>query len=490
MNGVIFQTYHWYTDGGGTFWNALAGRARSLAKAGFTAAWLPPAYKGAGGGEDVGYGVYDRYDLGEFDQKGSVATKYGSRRAFEGAVRTLQRAGLQVYADIVMNHMMGGDALESVNATPYGRTDRREPKGSTQPIRTYTHFQYPGRKGRYSTFEWRWPQFDATDTNADAPDDRDTIWLFEGKQFDQEVSDENGNDDYLMGCDLDFQEGTVREALLQWGRWFVETMSVDGLRLDALKHLPHSFIGEWLPAMRQAAGRELFAVGEYWSHRVESLTGYLESVQQEMSLFDVPLQGHFAEASRKGDAYDLRKIFDHTLVRQAPEKAVTFVSSHDAQPLQALESVVEPWFVPLAYALILLRQGGYPCVFVADYDGAGYEGRGRDGQTYAITLPSHRMLIDRFLQVRRRYLQGEQVDCFEAPNRIGWVSRGATGQSAGGFVVVLGNGPEGALRMQAGAADTVYRDVCKHVAEAVRTDAEGWADFPCPGRSLAVYVPG
>lgn len=36
---------------------------------GFSAIWLPPAYKGVGGIHDNGYGVYDLYDLGEFNQK-------------------------------------------------------------------------------------------------------------------------------------------------------------------------------------------------------------------------------------------------------------------------------------------------------------------------------------------------------------------------------------------------------------------------------------
>jgi alpha-amylase len=49
------------------------------------------------------------------------------------------------------------------------------------------------------------------------------------------------------------------------------------------------------------------------------------------------------------------------------------VSNHDTQPLQSLESVVEAWFKPLAYALILLRKDGYPCVFAADYYGAEYK---------------------------------------------------------------------------------------------------------------------
>lgn len=40
---------------------------------------LPPAFKAARSKDAEGYDVYDLYDLGEFDQKGTVATKYGSQ---------------------------------------------------------------------------------------------------------------------------------------------------------------------------------------------------------------------------------------------------------------------------------------------------------------------------------------------------------------------------------------------------------------------------
>lgn len=42
--------------------------------------WLPPAYKGIGGKDEVGYGVYDVYDLGEFDQKGTIKQSMVKRR--------------------------------------------------------------------------------------------------------------------------------------------------------------------------------------------------------------------------------------------------------------------------------------------------------------------------------------------------------------------------------------------------------------------------
>ena len=80
-------------------------------------------------------------------------------------------------------------------------------------------------------------------------------------------------------------------------------------------------------------------------------------------------------ASRAGSGYDLRRLLDGTLMRHLPHLAVTLVENHDTQPLQALESVVEPWFKPLAYAFILLRREGYPCLFLPDYEGARYRDR-------------------------------------------------------------------------------------------------------------------
>ncbi len=67
-NGVMMQYFHWYVDPSEDLWVKVAQESQSLADAGITALWLPPAYKGTGG-DDVGYGAYDLFDLGEFEQK-------------------------------------------------------------------------------------------------------------------------------------------------------------------------------------------------------------------------------------------------------------------------------------------------------------------------------------------------------------------------------------------------------------------------------------
>ena len=58
-----------------------------MAAAGVTALWLPPAAKAQDGPNDVGYGVYD---LGEFDQKGPVRTKYGTKAEYLAAIAALR----------------------------------------------------------------------------------------------------------------------------------------------------------------------------------------------------------------------------------------------------------------------------------------------------------------------------------------------------------------------------------------------------------------
>lgn len=110
-NGTMMQYFHWYYGqfGGPDLWERVQQEAADLSEAGITALWLPPPYKGAAGIDDVGYGIYDLYDLGEFDQKGSVRTKYGTRDAYVAAIRSAHDAGMQVYADVVLNHKAGAD---------------------------------------------------------------------------------------------------------------------------------------------------------------------------------------------------------------------------------------------------------------------------------------------------------------------------------------------------------------------------------------------
>jgi alpha-amylase len=248
------------------------------------------------------------------------------------------------------------------------------------------------------------------------------------------------------------------------------------------------FFIDWLKHLRAHSGRDLFAVGEYWSGESEALKQFISVTEGNMMLFDVALHYQFATASKQGSGYDLRTIFDDTLVKEMPDLAVTLVSNHDTQPLQSLESVVEAWFKPLAYALILLRKDGYPCVFIADCYGAHYMDTGKDGQRHGIWMASHQWLIDKFLFARSRYAYGEQYDYLDHPNSIGW-TRISDAHHPGGMAVILSNSEAGTKRMETASPNTTYIDLTEHVREPVVTDGDGWAEFRCNAVSVSVWVP-
>jgi alpha-amylase len=485
-NGVMMQYFHWYIPKDGNLWNQLAESAPDLAARGVTSVWLPPAYKATGGAADVGYGVYDLFDLGEFDQKGSIRTKYGTKAEYLNAIASAHAAGIRVYADVVLNHRMGADATEEMEATPFNPDDRTTQMGEYQPITAWTHFTFPGRGDKYSSMKWHWWHFNALDYNADNAEAK-AIYLLKGKEFEHNVDKEKGNFDYLMGCDLDMDNPEVTQELNRWGEWYLETTGVDGFRFDAVKHVSADFFQTWLEHLRQHTQRELFAVGEYWSYEVEALHHFIASTGGKISLFDAPLHYNFHVASKSGERYDLRQIFNDTLVQHQPALAVTFVENHDSQPLQALESVVESWFKPIAYALILLRQEGYPCIFYPDYYGAQYVDKGRDGNPHEVWIDSHQWLLDQFLFARQTYSYGEQYDYFDHANTIGWTRLGDA-DHPGGMAVILSNGADGSKRMEVGQPNCTYIDLTKHQPNPVVTDEQGWGEFRCNGGSVSVWV--
>jgi alpha-amylase len=486
FNGTLMQYFHWYTPSDGTLWNQLKDQAKELAKAGITALWLPPAYKGTGGGFDVGYGVYDIFDLGEFDQKGSVRTKYGTKDEYVAAVQAARQAGLQIYADIVFNHKLGGDAEEEFEAIPYDPNDRNRPLGDVRTIKSWTRFDFPGRGDKYSSMKWHWWHFDAVDFNS-YDSGFGAVYRVKDKSFDDKVDLQKGNYDYLMGCDLDLDHPEVNGELKYWGEWTLDTIGVDGFRLDAIKHINGDFFTDWLGHLEHHAQRELFCVGEYWTENLGSLSWYIGNSGGRINLFDAPLHYNFHRASKAGGSYDMRGILDHSLMKELPLFAVTLVENHDTQPLQALESVVEGWFKPLAYAIILLRAEGYPCIFYGDYYGAHYKDKGRDGNEYEIWLDSHQWIIDRLLYARKNFAYGPQYDYFDHPNIIGWTRLGSD-RHPKAMAVVMSNGEGGSKWMEVGKPNKTFYDITEHVKDPVQTNEHGWGEFRCNGGSVSVWL--
>ncbi len=478
VNGVMLQFFQWHTKDDGTLWKELAKKAPELVGKGFTSIWIPPCCKGNAGGMDVGYGVYDLFDLGEFDQKGSVRTKYGSKEDLLFAIKICQHLGLQIYADTVLNHKCGADKTEEVTLRVVNESDRNEVYGEPFKGKVWSIFEFPGRDNKHSAFKWNAQHFKCFDHKEE--DNRDgELYILADKTFSGEVSFEKGNYDYLMGADIDHYHRDVREELFYWGRWFIEATGVDGLRMDAVKHYPSSFVKDFLHSLRSHnPHREIFSVAEYWSSNVSDLARYIDDTEGKVALYDVPLHMSLSHASKSGNNYDMRQIFDGSLTAVKPTYAITFVDNHDTQPGQSLESWVDDWFKPIAYALILLRRDGYPCVFYPDYYGADCEG---------LKYKGHEGFIDALIRARQSHGFGEQHDYFDHPNCIGWKRTGDE-KHPGAMIVILSNGDRGFKTIGGLRPNARFDDITLGIKDHVTTNEKGETIFACPPGSVSVWV--
>lgn len=476
-NFTMIQAFEWYSAGGGKHWQTVKSHLSDWADFGLTSMWLPPPTKGSST-EGTGYDVYDLYDLGEFDQKGNKRTGWGNKEEFIDLIKTGKELGIITYIDAVLNHRLGADESETFKATEVANDDRTKNLGEPYDIEGWTKFNFAGRGDKYSKMKYNFNHF--TGVDFDNKTGKKSIFRIEGenKYWAEAVDSENKNYDYLMGADVDHAHGDVKQDILNWGSWVLKETGASGFRFDAVKHIDVGFISEFVEHIRKESNNPaMFCLGEYWKDSFETNNSYLNKIGQQFSLFDCPLHYNFKEAGDSHADFDMRKIWDGSIVQNRPIDAVTLVDNHDTQVGQALQSCVASWFKPLAYALILLRVDGYPCVFYGDLYGC----QGENPQ------PPVNQLSD-LIRARKLFAYGELRDYWDHPNCVGWVRAGAEGFS--GCAVVMSNGEGGKKRMEVGKehAGEKWTDILGWTQGEVEIGEDGWAEFTCPGESLGVWA--
>jgi alpha-amylase len=287
--GVILQAFYWDCPKAENrehqWWAFIKSKLPSIAQAGFTALWLPPANKAAGW-KSMGYDPYDYYDLGEFDQKGGVPTWFGSKAELLDLIESAHAQGLQVYADLVFNHNSGADAQEPNPIDGQSRWTKFAPKSDKFP-RDWRCFH----PNRYETW-------DGT-TFGDMPD-------------------------------LCHRAPAVYTELISYARWLVEEIGFDGFRFDMVKGY-----GGWmvrsiqeLRALRGGVSFKPYAVGECWDSK-RTIGNWLDEVNawsdNPVGAFDFPLRWRLRDLC-DGYGFSLRNLAEReVLMWDRPAQAVTFV---------------------------------------------------------------------------------------------------------------------------------------------------------------------
>lgn len=471
-----------------TSWVEISRRIPEIAAAGYTAIWLPPPTKGAEGVADVGFSVFDRFDLGDRDQRGTVPTKYGTKDDVVKLVREAHRFGIKVYFDTVMNHNANpakienpGVALQPVPIDGFPGTHPldyhvlpardagggvwtvRNPAlfgGTTYDLRPNTRENEPfvpvvpmpvgtSIPGFTHLARAPWIDFSTAGRNEEmhlsllglidfaleqqvtggAPGPRDGINLVSEQPLPRYIRMPNRADTYPNNTPV---AEDVREYMIRWIRWFGDTTDCDGLRLDAIKHVPPTFFAydfsgdpiafnlafqhgyhrrRGIPDSNQEdLARDGLLFGE-------SFTGDLDSLQEYrrtgMHLLDFPLLFTMAHTggvfARNGDGDIGQLSFPqggmdgafHEFGGLGRTAGVAFVQSHDTDPPGAQPNP--------AYAYIMTRVG-HAVVF---YDGNNYNPNtfvhpGRLDALGELGSPT----ITTMLSIRSRFARGGMFNRF------------------------------------------------------------------------------
>ena len=363
---VMMQGFYWDAEPGGVWYDTLTTQAARLGAAGFDAIWLPPLTKGASGGYDVGYTPYDYYDLGGYDscggdttqgQGGCIPTRYGTEAGLREAIQTLHARGLEVYADVVLNHRSGG----SLEDNAYGRYyDWGGGSLYSDAGRTYTAFPLTHGSGRVA-----WTDGDEYFFPNAANNPGNTGDFYSESQlagFHRLYTNAFAYDNAL-------HDGTGRalalgDSLIAWGDWLTTTLGLDGYRFDYVKGIHPSYLRQWVDA---GAMRGKFHVHELYDGDTGRLRTYLDQLagsERAPAVFDFSLR--FAYRDVLDGGAPIHRWHQAGLLNQygVPfDQIVTFVDNHDFDRIDYRGQVAQADHSPvvsnktLAYAHMLTHPG-------------------------------------------------------------------------------------------------------------------------------------
>jgi alpha-amylase len=118
----MMQAFEWYVPADQKHWKRLQSVVGDLKATGIDNIWVPPGCK-ASSPNGNGYDIYDLYDLGEFDIKGGMSTKWGSKEDLLQLSEKASEVGVGLYWDAVLNHKAAADEKEkclAVEVDPNG----------------------------------------------------------------------------------------------------------------------------------------------------------------------------------------------------------------------------------------------------------------------------------------------------------------------------------------------------------------------------------
>jgi hypothetical protein len=286
-------------------WVDLTAKMPEIAEAGYDSLWVPNPAKGESGGYSVGYDLFDPFDLGDLNQKGTIATQWGTKAQLLQMVQTAHRFGIRVYFDNVMNHR--AFTVPGYNSsTPTNYYPGLLPQDFHLQTTSGGHFQNWPSVQDYNN-QWD-VQNESLDGLIDLANEPGTINDNFGATLGSTTNKltflrQPGSNSYYMDNTQPAIEGSpwhpfngtngvpvsedVNSYLIRALLWEMNETKCDGFRFDAVKHTPSGFFGDSTATWNGYCGavQAMFDYVHGYGTNVLG-NGYYESDNNRNSCFD------------------------------------------------------------------------------------------------------------------------------------------------------------------------------------------------------------
>jgi glycosidase len=290
-------------------WNEVNDKIPEIAEAGYSSLWLPPPTKG-GGELSIGYDVFDPFDLGDKDQRGTVRTRYGTKEELQRMVNTAHRFGLRVYFDNIMNHR-GPDVPGYNSSVPTNLYPGMVPGDFHLRVTSDGFYRNVSNIRDYNDV-WQVQNLSLVgllDIAQESPNAN--FGPTEGSTAPKPslVRHPNNPEYYdmhpslgrvgfgnvsqaVLNANPTFYHEDVNAYLIRSVRYLIDQTKCDGLRLDAVKHVPSYFFGQQTGADRD-----------------QSFAGYVGNAQLQFNLTH-----GFADSNQRNSNFDTETTRNDALI--------------------------------------------------------------------------------------------------------------------------------------------------------------------------------
>ncbi|HUT00816.1 MAG TPA: hypothetical protein VM031_00055, partial [Phycisphaerae bacterium] len=380
-------------------YETIEARTADLFLAGYGAVWLPPPGRADLSDFSVGYDVYDRFDLG----RPGRGTLYGTETGLVAVGGAFHRAGLDLHVDAIINHngfsdlstpgfVEAGGYPGLAITLPYdvdgdfnGAYDYGDLRGRLAGLvdidhgKNYPYIRHPVDPGDSRNLPLAGTVPDAAGRLANVPTadnrrfypDRDLepIMVYDPATGEGDIPIYPFNPADPAAGDPTEENGTG--YLMRYLQWMVQSVGVDGFRIDAAKHV-EGFAFDYFDRavyrqstrpMLDGSTRHVFSYSEVYDGNRDYLQGFVRKtidpgqpgvIGGNRDVLDFPL--HFAlrdNLTGNGFANDWHNVRGASMDFHDDElhngsQGVMFVQSHDEYP---------PELSNVAHAYVLMHPG-------------------------------------------------------------------------------------------------------------------------------------